>query len=124
VLGPTATPTTLSFNEGLFAVHPWPGYIAVDASAAASTSDWVSRFAALKRLSRVKNPQAFAHAAAHTPYGPITVFVLKKQGRAWVWIPFQHAGTVSFTPRQFASPAFKVFSNLPNWTVVAVRHDQ
>jgi hypothetical protein len=123
VLGPTATPTTLSYNEGLFAIQPWPGYIAVDASAAASTSDWVSRFAALKRLSRVKGPRAFARAAAHTPYGPITVFVLKKQGGSWAWIPFQHAGIVNFTPSQFASPAFKVFSDLPNWTVVAVRRN-
>ena len=121
VLGPGAAPTTLSFNEGLFAIHPWPGYIAVDASAAASTSDWVSRFAALQRLSRVQDPRAFARAAAHTPYGPITVFVLKKRGRAWEWIPFQHPGTVKFRPRQFDSPAFKVFPNLPDWTVVAVR---
>lgn len=121
VLGATATPTTLSFNEGLFAIQPWPGYIAVDASAAASTSDWVSRLAAVKRLSQVRNPRAFAQAAAHTPYGPITVFVLKKRGRVWEWIPFQHPGNVIFSPRQFASPAFRVFPNLPNWTVVAVR---
>ncbi|MGN6168059.1 MAG: arabinofuranosyltransferase [Solirubrobacteraceae bacterium] len=123
VLGAAATPTTLSFNEGLFAIQPWPGYMAVDASAAASTSDWVSRLAALKHLSLVKNPEAFAHAAAHTPYGPITVFVLKKRGRVWEWLPFQHGGKVTFTPRQFDSPAFKVFANLPNWTVVAVRRD-
>jgi Arabinofuranosyltransferase N terminal len=121
VLGQGARPTTLSFNEGLFAIHPWPGYVAVDASAAASTSDWVSRFAALKRLARERNPRAFARAAAHTPYGPITVFVLKKRGRAWEWIPYQHAGTVRFTPGQFDSPAFKVFPSLPDWTVVAVR---
>jgi hypothetical protein len=120
VLGARAAPTTLSFNEALFAIEPWPGYIAVDASAAASTSDWVSRFAALEHLSQVRDPAAFARAAAHTPFGPITVFVLKKLGRQWKWIPYQHAGTVIFTPAQFASPAFKVFSNLPNGTVVAV----
>jgi hypothetical protein len=120
VRGARAAPVTLSWREDLFAILPWPGYIGVDAQASASTSDWRSRFAALKALSGVKRAAPFARAATKTPFGPIDAFVLLKFGRRWDWIPYDFRGIVQFSPSQFQSRAFKVF-NLPNQTVLAVR---
>ena len=121
VLGPRASPVMLSWNESIFAVQPWPGYIGVDAEASASTSEWLDRFAALETLSRIKKPAAFAHAAAHTAFGPITVFLLRKRGAYWNWRARDHPGNLNFTPAQFRSTAFQVFPNLPDRTVLAIR---
>jgi hypothetical protein len=121
VLGPGARPVTLSSDDQLFAVEPWPGYIAVDPTAAAGTSRWPSRFAALQKLARVDRPTAFAGASAHTTAGPIDVFVLKAAGATWDWSAGDHRGTIRFEPAQFSSGAFAVFRDLPSGIVVAVR---
>jgi hypothetical protein len=124
VLGPRAAPVTVSSSERLFAIQPWPGYIGVGAKAAAATSNWTARFHALLELSRVTNPVAFAQASAHTRFGPIDAFVLSNTGRYWYWTPLDYDGTVRFTPAQFSSPAFRVFSDLPDGVVLAVRAGQ
>jgi Arabinofuranosyltransferase N terminal len=121
VLGPAARPVALSTSEQLFATEPWPGFIAVDPTAAAGTSRWPSRFAALQKLARVTGPVAFARASAHTGYGPIDVFILRAAGSTWDWTAADHRGTVRFSPTQFAPGRFAVFRDLPSGLVVAVR---
>jgi hypothetical protein len=121
VLGPVARPVTLSTSEQLFATEPWPGFIAVDPAAAAGTSHWSSRFAALQKLSRVTGAVAFARASAHTAYGPIEVFILRAAGSTWDWTPADHRSTIRFEPTQFAPENFAVFRNLPAGIVMVVR---
>jgi hypothetical protein len=121
VLGPGARPPTLSTSEQLFATEPWPGFIAVDRAAAAGTSRWPSRFAALQELSRVTAAGAFARASAHTVYGAIDVFILRSSGSTCDWTAADQQGTVRFKPTEFASSKFAVFRDLPSGIVVAVR---
>jgi len=125
VLGPRASPVTLSWNEKLFAIEPWPGYIAVGADAAPGSEQWLTRFQTLQRLARIRSPRAFAAASARTRFGPIDVFVLRNQpvGRSsyWIWQPLSYPGLVRFAPEQFSSGAFRLFRDLPLGTIVAVR---
>jgi hypothetical protein len=120
ILGPAADPVTLSYSERLFAFRPWPGYIGVGATAAASTSEWFSRLAALQALARITSPSAFATASAHTAYGPINVFILK-HGSDWDWTPTNYPAAITFEPQQFSPSAFRIFRSLPDGTVLAVR---
>ncbi len=121
VLGPHAMPVTLTEQEQLFTYVAWPGFIGGDKSAAAATTEWLSRFAALKRLAAVADPAQFAREAAHTPFGPIDVFILSRTRDGWVWAPVDDSQRVVFSPAQFSSPAFTVFPGLPGGVVVAVR---
>ncbi|WP_084262792.1 arabinofuranosyltransferase [Actinomadura formosensis] len=114
VLGRDAAPRTLSYDERLFAYLPWPGYIAVDRTAASSTSHWDDRHAALAALAAVSDPNTFARAAGRTRYGRIDVFVLRAGPNAWTW------RDIRFRPAQFAAAHFTVRS-LPGGTVVAIR---
>jgi hypothetical protein len=121
--GPAASPVTLSPSELLFAYVRWPGYLAVADTSAGATTQWLSRYAALARLARVTSPAAFAEQSAHTAFGPIGVFILHDAGSRWTWaargsVPEK---PVSFTPAQFSSASFAVFTNLPGHVVVAVR---
>lgn len=123
VLGPDASPVTLSVREITFAYLPWPGYIAVDKSAAGANTRWFARLAALERLAGVTNPAAFASQSAHTPFGPIDVFILRRARSGWTWTPgdYSPSRTVVFSPAQFSPTAFAVFTDLPQHIVVAVR---
>ena len=116
VAGPDASPVTLSDSENLFAFVNWPGYIAVNLGAAGTNTNWPARYAALRQLSQVTDPAAFAAAAAHTPFGPVDVFILTARAGRWTWQP-----GMSFSPAQFSPAAFAVFTGLPGDTVVAVR---
>ncbi len=123
VLGASASPLTLSASEQLFAYLNWPGYIGVTWGAAGIDTDWPARYAALRKLSRVTDPAAFAAASARTAFGPVDVFILQRTGPArWTWQP---AGSpdpvITFTPAQFSPHAFTVFTNLPGNYVLAVR---
>lgn len=115
VLGRDAAPRTLSYDERLFAYLPWPGYIAVDRTAAASTSHWDDRHDALAALAKIQDPDAFAKASANTRFGGIDVFVLHTNPPAWTW------GDLRFSPSQFSPSHFTVRS-LPKNTVVAIRN--
>jgi len=123
VLGASAAPVTLSSSEHLFAFVTWPGYIAVDRTAAGIDTDWPARYAALRKLSRITGPAAFAAASARTAFGPVDVFILHRTGPArWTWSPFDASGpAITFTPAQFSPHAFTVFTNLPGNLVLAVR---
>ena len=89
VLGASAAPVTLTTSEELFAYANWPGYIPVSMGAAGTNTDWPARYAALRELSRVTDPAAFAAASARTAFGPIDVFILQRTGPArWTWPPF------------------------------------
>ena len=123
VLGASAAPVTLSASEQPFAYVNWPGYIGVTWGAAGIDTDWPARYAALRKLSRVTDPAAFAAASARTAFGPVDVFILQRTGPArWTWQP---AGSpdpaITFTPAQFSPHAFTVFTNLPGNYVLAVR---
>jgi hypothetical protein len=126
VLGASATPVTLSASEQLSVFVNWPGYIGVYATAAGIDTDWPARYAALRKLSGVTDPAAFAAAAAHTAFGPIDVFLLVRTGPAqWSWTPaVTPDGAVTFTPAQFSPAAFTVFTNLNGGYVLAVRKPQ
>src|SRR5580700_4957144 len=76
VLGKSAEPVTLSASEQLFPYVNWPGYIGVTRTAAGIDTNWSGRYAALRKLSGVTDPAAFAAAAAHTAFGPVDVFIL------------------------------------------------
>jgi hypothetical protein len=118
VLGPDAAPRTLSYDERLFAYLPWPGYIAVDRTAAGSVTRWDDRHAALVRLAAVTDPATFAQASAHTEFGRIDLFVLRRSGVDWVW------RDVRFHPGQFDPAVFTVVTDLPENTVLAVRESR
>jgi hypothetical protein len=117
--GPGASPVTLSTSESLFAFVNWPGYIATEVGAAGTNTNWPARYAALQRLSHITEPAAFATAAAHTPFGPIDVFILQRSSGRWIWPNDDPA--VSFSPAQFSPRTFTVFTGLPGDIVVAVR---
>ncbi|MFB4308367.1 arabinofuranosyltransferase [Actinomadura sp. GTD37] len=117
VLGRGAAPRTLSYDERLFAFLPWPGYIAVDRTAASSTTHWDDRHAALTALAAVRDPAGFAAAAGKTRFGRIDVFILRAGPAAWTW------RDVRFRPEQFAAAHFTV-RMLPSDTVVAIRRDR
>jgi Arabinofuranosyltransferase N terminal len=123
VVGPTATPVTLSASELLFAYVRWPGYLAVRDTSAGATTQWFSRYAALARLAKVTNPVTFAARSAHTAFGPIDVFILHRYGSSWIWRPGGSVWEkpVVFSPSQFAGADFAVFTNFPRQLVVAVR---
>jgi hypothetical protein len=128
VLGKSAEPVTLSASEVLFAYVSWPGYIGVTQSAAGIDTNWTARYSALSKLSRVTDPAAFAAASAHTAFGSIDVFVLQippqSTGR-WMWWPGDSTNSgVTFTPAQFSSDAFTVFTGLRANFVLAVRKPQ
>jgi hypothetical protein len=126
VLGKSAEPVTLSASEQLFPYVNWPGYIGVTRTAAGIDTNWSARYAALRKLSGVTDPAAFAAAAAHTAFGPIDVFILLRTGPAqWSWTPAATPdGPVTFTPAQFSPAAFTVFTNLHGGYVLAVRKPQ
>jgi len=123
VLGPGAAPVTLTTSEVLFAYVNWPGFIGVSMGAAGTNTNWPARYAALRELSRVPSPAAFAVASARTAFGPVDVFILKRAGPAqWAWQPFDAPyPAITFTPAQFSPDAFTVFTNLPGNLVLAVR---
>ena len=123
VVGSTATPVILSPEESLFAYVRWPGYLPVSDTSAGATTQWFSRYAALAQLAKITSPAAFADRSAHTAFGPIDVFILDRHGSQWIW---RSTGSVPekpvvFSPSQFASADFAVFTNFPEHVVVAVR---
>jgi len=118
--GQDAAPVTLSASESLFAFADWPGYIALNEGAADPGTNWPARFAVVQQLARTTDPSAFATASAHTRFGPIDVFILQVSPRQWVW-PDLGPAPVAFSPAQFSSRAFTVFTNLTGGFVVAVR---
>jgi hypothetical protein len=126
VLGPGAAPVTLSASEQLFAYVNWPGYTAVNRGAAGIDTDWPARYAALRKLSLVTDPAAFAAASARTAFGPVDVFILGRAGPArWTWQPTGSPDpAITFTPAQFSRDAFTVFTNLQGNFVLVVRQPQ
>jgi hypothetical protein len=126
VLGKGAKPVALSSSEHLFAFVEWPGYIAVTRTAAGIDTNWPARYAELRKLSLVTDPEAFTDASEHTAFGPIDVFILRATDQAhWSWKPFDSQDPdITFTPAQFSPQAFTVFTDLPGNYVLAVRQPQ
>jgi len=75
---------------------------------------WDQRAAQLRQLAQIRDPEAFAAAAADTKFGPIDVFVLTDHGSTWKW------NDIAFSPASFGADRFTV-RHLPHSTVVAVR---
>lgn len=121
VLGKQAEPSTLAYDERLYAYLPWHGYITVDRTATMSTINWDARFAQLQALSRISDPQQFAQASASTKFGGIDVFILKQESDGWVWQPEDWKQSIVFQPSQFDPAQFAVEQDLPDNTVVVVR---
>ncbi|GFJ90004.1 arabinofuranosyltransferase [Phytohabitans rumicis] len=108
VKGPDARPVTLTADERLFSFLPWRMYVAIPVEGAGSLSRWTERRAEVTRLAQTADPDAFAAASADTKFGPIDVFVLRKQPDGWQW------DDVRFQPAQFSAA---------HWTVVDVPQD-
>jgi hypothetical protein len=126
VLGAGAAPVTLTTSEVLFAYVNWPGFIGVSMGAAGTNTNWPARYAALRKLSLVTDPAAFAAASARTAFGPVDVFILQRAGPArWTWQPTGSPDpAITFTPAQFSRDVFTVFTNLPGNFVLVVRQPQ
>jgi hypothetical protein len=113
-LGRSARPATLSFDERLFAYLPWPAYMSVERLASNSLMKWDSRYAEVKRLAAIQDPNAFATASAHTKFGPIDVFVLYHRAAGYAF-----NNETLFRASQFAT-GFDV-RMLDNHTLLAIR---
>lgn len=113
--GPDPREVTLSVDERLFAYLPWPGYTTTARMASGSLALWDRRDAELKHLTTVDDPADFTAASAHTAFGPIDIFVLRRVDDGWVWRDRQ------FSPSQFDRAAWSVDDGLPGDIVVAVR---
>ncbi|MBE1488670.1 arabinofuranosyltransferase [Plantactinospora soyae] len=114
-LGEGARPSTLAYDERMFAYYPWKGYVAVERLASNTFSHWDERHAELVRIAGIKDPAEFARASADTEYGGIDVFVLRRRGAGWMW------GDVVFDAAQFSPTYWRVADDLPSNTAVAVR---
>ena len=123
MLGKNAAPITLSITEQLFAYVKWPGYIGVTRSAAGIDTDWPARYTALRKLSHVTDPDAFADASAHTAFGSIDVFILKRSRPSrWSWRAFDTLEPVIiFTRAQVSPHAFAAFKLPGNYELVVRR---
>jgi hypothetical protein len=125
VYGPGTQRVSLSIDERLYAYLPWHGYLNNDRQG--SFVHWDERHAELVRIAALKDPAAFATASANTAYGPIDIFVLKRQGQdVWTWTSAggfnaTQSYDVSFTRSQFGPGQWVIFENLPENVVVAVR---
>jgi hypothetical protein len=115
VLGPDPRRVSLSMDERLYAYLPWPGYIGTSRGASGSLSLWDRRKAEIQRLTETTDPASFADASAHTRFGPIDIFVLRRDGNRWMW------NDQAFTPGQFDPTKWMVDTSLPDDVVVAVR---
>ncbi|MBC6458745.1 arabinofuranosyltransferase [Actinomadura sp. HBU206391] len=120
-LGPGARPSTLSYDEQLFAFLPWRGYMGVERIASYGPVRWDDRYAEVTRLSKITDPAAFAQASANTKFGPIDVFVLHREKTGLVWRARQVPTMPTFQAQQFDPRTFVVVDGLPADTVVAVR---
>jgi hypothetical protein len=123
VYGPDVRRVSLSVDDRLYAYLPWPGYLSTDRIGV--FIKWDQRYAEVQKLAAIKDPSAFAAAAANTAFGAIDIFVLKAEGGSW---NFSAAlgynggtGTVSFAPEQFDSAHWVVRTDLPEDIVVAIR---
>jgi Arabinofuranosyltransferase N terminal/Arabinofuranosyltransferase A C terminal len=117
VLGPDEArrKITLSIDERLYAYLPWHGYLGTSRGASGSLSLWDERKAEIQRLTGVTDPAGFADATADTRFGPIDIFVLRRDGDRWTWLD------QTFSPGQFDPARWVVDTNLPGDVVVAVR---
>jgi hypothetical protein len=115
VLGAGARPTTVSYEERLFAYYPWTGYVAVERTAANTWTHWEDRRAELVRIAALHDPAQFAAASVDTRFGAIEVFVLRVERDGWMW------NDVRFRREQFGAGFWNVIDDLPTGTVVAVR---
>jgi Arabinofuranosyltransferase N terminal/Arabinofuranosyltransferase A C terminal len=122
VRGSDTSFVVLTADERLFSYLPWYGYTWNDL--ASSLTHTYERADEVVKLGRTQDPAAFTTASANTAFGPIDVFVLKKENGTWNWT--SHMGfnqpelTVSFQASQF-DPASWVVKDLPNDYVVAIR---
>jgi len=121
VLGKGVRPRTLAYDERLFAFLPWRGYIGVDRGSAYGPTRWDDRYAELTRVAAIPDPAAFARASARTRFGPIDVFVLRREGSDLAWRSARLTMPLRFTPQQFEPASFVVVNDLPENTVVVIR---
>ncbi|WP_067824749.1 arabinofuranosyltransferase [Actinomadura kijaniata] len=115
-----ARPRTLSYDEQLFAFLPWRGYVGVDRTGTNGPVRWDDRHEQIRGLSRITDPAAFGRASSRTRFGPIDVFVLRREGDELVWKAEQSPSRLAFRRTQF-DPAVFTVRDLDTTTFVAVR---
>lgn len=120
VLGANARPYALAWDEQIFAFLPWKGYLGVDRNASYGPVRWPDRYKELTRLADVRDPAAFAQESGHTRFGPIDVFILRRQGNTLTWKALRRPETLVFQRSQFDPAVFSVV-DLPDDTTVAIR---
>jgi hypothetical protein len=116
-------PMVVSTDERLFAFVTWYAYVGQSPTASPALDRWADHAAEVSKLTTIADPTAFAAYAKNTAFGPIDVFVLRKERTeegvatgALLW----HTG-VAFNPNQFSSSAFDRV-DLPNDYVLFIRH--
>jgi hypothetical protein len=86
---------------------------------------WDQRYAELRRLAGISDSSTFAASSAATAFGPIDIFILKKNGTTWDWsaeLGYNGGtGVVQFSPDQFDAQHWVVRDDLPEDIVVAIR---
>jgi hypothetical protein len=115
VLGPEPRRVTLSVDDRLFSYLPWPGFMDNDRTAGSTLSRWDDRYQVIRELAGTTDPLAFATRSGATGFGPIDIFVLRKEPAGWAW------GKQRFQPAQFAPQYWTVVDGLPDDIVVAIR---
>lgn len=116
-LGPTALPMTLSVDSRIFMYVHWYCYLEGSAYASLSLAQFNGRDHELRKLSAISDPTTFATASAHTRFGPIDVFILRKHAGKWWYV-----NGIGFTPDAFRSSAFDIVDDLPSDLVLVIRH--
>ncbi|WP_165494931.1 arabinofuranosyltransferase [Actinomadura roseirufa] len=121
IRGAGAAPATVSFDEQLFALLPWRGYISAMRTASAATARFDDRLAELRRVASYGDPARFAEESARTRFGAIDVFVLRREGTGLTFRPLQVKEPVRFSRAQFDPAAWKILDGLRHGGFVAIR---
>lgn len=100
-LGAHADPLVLSFDQRLFAYQAWRNWLPPDRTSSSALVQWDNRYAELRRLAAITDPQRFAAATAATSRGRIDVFYLRAEYNL-------RAIGVSFPRSVFRDPQFVV----------------
>lgn len=115
-LGPAARPMSLSVDARIYMYVHWYGYLQGNRYASSSLAQFDDRLNEVRRLSAITDPKAFASASAHTRFGGIDVFLLRKRDGRW-----ESVDGVDFAPGAFRGGAFDIVDNLPSSLVLAIR---
>ena len=115
-LGPDARPMSLSADARIYMYVHWYGYLQGNGYASSSLELFNDRVDELRRLAAITDPTTFAKASAHTRFGGIDVFLLRKAPGKW-----RYGDGIEFAPSAFSGGAFEIVDHIPSGLVLAIR---